>query len=389
MKILYLTPFDPLDNGLGGALRSASLLSALRKVGDVCTIVVSNGERHEGKPSEGLDIRFVRSYQPTVVCRFRFLKKLFAFFSKRFFDGLYISEGSIRQHLGVGNTRFDVVVVRYPWLAGSTGVWKIAPMYVDVDDNPAEAFDASSECRILSIRYQIRKFEFVRWQYLICRLAHGLWVSNQKDVRLMSRFAPCLHFPNIAPGPDGLYDVASDPLKRLVVVGWMAYLPNRKGVDWFVKNIWPDVVACYPEMELCVIGRSLPEAYVKAWSSHAGVRVLGYVKDLAPYYKDALGVVTPLLSGGGTSLKLVEAAKYGCKIFSTSVASRGYSEQERASMHVDVFEDAESFRTLLGKWLAIDNRERIFIRKTILRFSDSMNSQGVVDRSVACMIHDR
>ena len=51
--------------------------------------------------------------------------------------------------------------------------------------------------------------------------------------------------------------------------------------------------------------------------------VHGFVPDLRPYYRQAAVVVVPLLRGGGTNLKVLEAAASGKAIVTTSVGVEG------------------------------------------------------------------
>jgi len=53
------------------------------------------------------------------------------------------------------------------------------------------------------------------------------------------------------------------------------------------------------------------------------VVVHGTVPDMRPYYRDAAIVVVPLLHGGGTRLKILEAGACGKAIVSTSVGAEG------------------------------------------------------------------
>jgi glycosyltransferase involved in cell wall biosynthesis len=54
-----------------------------------------------------------------------------------------------------------------------------------------------------------------------------------------------------------------------------------------------------------------------------GVRLLGEVEDVRPALARAGALLVPLLVGGGTRLKLLEAAAYGVPIVATRVAAEG------------------------------------------------------------------
>jgi glycosyltransferase involved in cell wall biosynthesis len=53
------------------------------------------------------------------------------------------------------------------------------------------------------------------------------------------------------------------------------------------------------------------------------VTIHGSVPDVRPYFDAAMAVVVPLLEGGGTRLKILEAAASGKAIVSTSLGAEG------------------------------------------------------------------
>lgn len=108
----------------------------------------------------------------------------------------------------------------------------------------------------------------------------------------------------------------------LLFTGTMNYHPNVEGIGWFAERVWPRVRAELPTAELVVVGRD-PSAAVRALGELDGITVTGGVPDVAPYFAAAHVVVVPLLSGGGTRLKIVEAAASGRAIVSTARGAEG------------------------------------------------------------------
>jgi succinoglycan biosynthesis protein ExoO len=113
--------------------------------------------------------------------------------------------------------------------------------------------------------------------------------------------------------------------------------PNIVGLNWFYERVWARVRARVRGAELNVIGnvvRSMgppPE----------GVRYLGPVRDLAPYYKKAAVVISPLTAGSGLKIKLVEALAHGKAIVATSVTVQGVDQEVREATRV--VDDPEAF----------------------------------------------
>jgi glycosyltransferase involved in cell wall biosynthesis len=98
--------------------------------------------------------------------------------------------------------------------------------------------------------------------------------------------------------------------------------PNVHGLNWFIEFVWPVVHAACPEAVLLVAGKVADAITV----SHPGVRILGLVDDLAPLYRNAGVVISPLLQGSGLKIKLVEALAHGKAAVVTSVTLQGVAD---------------------------------------------------------------
>jgi glycosyltransferase involved in cell wall biosynthesis len=95
--------------------------------------------------------------------------------------------------------------------------------------------------------------------------------------------------------------------------------PNIVGLEWFFREIWPLVRAKRPHATLKVAG-SVSRALGAA---PAGVTMLGVVPDLAPLYAEAGIVISPLYTGSGLKIKLIEAMAAGKAVVGTSVTAQG------------------------------------------------------------------
>lgn len=141
-------------------------------------------------------------------------------------------------------------------------------------------------------------------------------------------------FPPAGAEPDGA------PV--LLFTGTMNYTPNVEGIRWFADAVWPRVRARRPDARLLVVGRE-PTPAVTRLNELDGVTVTGGVPDVAPYFAAAHLVVVPLLSGGGTRLKIVEAAASGRAIVSTGRGAEGLDVE--AGRELLLADDAEAFAT--------------------------------------------
>lgn len=117
--------------------------------------------------------------------------------------------------------------------------------------------------------------------------------------------------PGVAPGEDD----------TLLFVGSNT-APNVVGLNWFLKDVWPAIIAARPGAHLKVAG-----SVARAVSSlPANVQCLGVVPDLAPIYRAAGVVISPLTVGSGLKIKLVEAMGEGKAVVATAISVQGVAE---------------------------------------------------------------
>lgn len=342
MKILFITRFSPLDNSSGCAVRTGFLWRALQRLGDVRTTVVEGLVR---EPDDG--IRKIRhcpnaSAWPRILTPWYSQAVLFRLGGER---ALRLTKPSDRilAELGWAGESFDCVVVSYVRLASRFVAWRLAPLFLDVVDLPSRDMVIRGRGPIKSLKRRLKAALLGPWQAFVASRAKVSFIANSEELRELPECTKRVHLPNVAPEPPSGYafDGQTEPL--MITVGVMEHLPNALGVDWFVTNIWPAFHAVHPEMRYAVIGRDAPKELVSKWHTVDGVEVVGYVKDLQTWYARACAVVSPVLEGSGTSVKVPEACLHGRPVLATHFSVRGISEGDCSSLDIALFDSADSF----------------------------------------------
>jgi polysaccharide biosynthesis protein PslH len=111
----------------------------------------------------------------------------------------------------------------------------------------------------------------------------------------------------------------------LIYSGSLTYDLNEQAVDWFLEAVLPFVRAQIPEACLTVTGRKTPAHEVKYAHAVADKSLVftGFVADINPVLQAAQVCVVPLLKGGGTRLKILEAWALGVPVVSTTIGASG------------------------------------------------------------------
>jgi glycosyltransferase involved in cell wall biosynthesis len=180
----------------------------------------------------------------------------------------------------------------------------------------------SSWPRRMFLHAQSRKLE--AFERAACRRADLVLACSRDDARELKQLAP--RTP-VAVVPNGVDVARIRPVRtnavpgRLVFVGQMGWFPNREGVDWFLAEILPRVLAVRPDVEFVLVGKN--EGLQVAENVRARVRLLGFVDDVAAELERASIAVVPLRSGSGTRLKVLEAMAHALPIVTTTIGAEG------------------------------------------------------------------
>ena len=95
--------------------------------------------------------------------------------------------------------------------------------------------------------------------------------------------------------------------------------PNIDGINWFLTDVWPSVLELHPDAHLHIAGTCCGSlAHVPA-----NVILLGRVDDLEEAYGHAGVVISPLRSGSGLKIKLIEAMGRGKAAVVTGTTLQG------------------------------------------------------------------
>jgi glycosyltransferase involved in cell wall biosynthesis len=113
---------------------------------------------------------------------------------------------------------------------------------------------------------------------------------------------------------------AADP-PRVVFTGSMDWEPNIDGVEYFCQQIWPSILADFPQARFQIVGRD-PHPRVRRLKTPS-VEITGNVPSIIDYLRPATVVAVPLRIGGGTRLKIFEAMAMGKAVVSTSIGAEG------------------------------------------------------------------
>lgn len=170
-----------------------------------------------------------------------------------------------------------------------------------------------------------------------CRRASTVLACSEDDAAQLRRMAPDTPVQVVPNGvdlehnrPDGK-PVRPD---QTVFVGQMGWFPNRDGVEWFLADILPRILAERRDARFVVVGKTgslvIPEGL------RVNVELAGFVDDVRKPVLESAVYVVPLRAGSGTRLKVLEAMALGKAIVTTRIGAEGIElEPGREALFAD------------------------------------------------------
>jgi glycosyltransferase involved in cell wall biosynthesis len=172
----------------------------------------------------------------------------------------------------------------------------------------------------------------------IVKRARYVWFANPNEQHLRSADTSTL-LPNVIALPNPERPRSAPVADRILMVGLWKHAPNLQGLSWFHQTVWPRLKERFPKAELHVVG-----SYDPAQTSHlTGVTFHGFVEDLATAYDGAQLVIAPILSGGGTQIKVIDALGHGRPLIASQFAHNGFAQDLVDGDHLLTAEGAEQW----------------------------------------------
>jgi len=371
LNVLLVSPMAPSPPRFGAQARTHGLLSNLAKRHDLTAIVLHDDNETPATSGPAMraycrEVIFVRNPKSTGGWRRRVLQAR-SWVSGRSYQRHLFTVPALQETLDhvLGTRRFDVVFVNLPYLAHyrlrRSPPGTVAP--VVVIDSHDIGYDLARQVAANATRLGQRLHASFNWRKLAREElnayndADGVCVCSAADQKRLAADAPSattVVIPNAAdveylqprqtdPAPDG---------RTVLFFGLLATVPNVDGVVYFLREIWPQIVAARPDARFVVIGAD-PAPAIR---THAGpgVTIVGPVDDLRPHLAAADAVVVPLRLGSGTRLKILEAWAMARPVVSTTLGAEGLDAVPEE--HLLLADDAADFARSVVRVL----RERDF-----------------------------
>jgi glycosyltransferase involved in cell wall biosynthesis len=327
-RILYISHTSPVPAKIGPSRRHYHILDQLARFYDVR--LLSLGMKSEEEMfREAFAKRVPRFHYATVQQgkNVRFMLKVWRTLTWRC-DFLPVFEPNLRRLLAevTSSQRLDAIMLSTPLLFGLP-LPRGVPIVSDTHNVESDVLKRTSVLAEDFLRRQ-----YARWQVRSTfreerRCIHGVDLLLANSDRDRQVFENEFDVRNIAVIPNGVDVTEFSPPKSLgdpgtiLFTGLMSYYPNQQAMRWFLSKVFPLILKKVPEAKLVVAGAG-PPAWLLNKKSNI-LEVTGRVPDMRPYFERARVVIAPLMIGGGTRVKILEAQAMARPVVSTTLGAEG------------------------------------------------------------------
>jgi len=380
VRILLLTPQLPYPPHQGTAMRNYGLLEGLSRRHQVhlVSLLAPGDSLGAAEPLQAMLESLDVAPQP----RHSLPRRLFHLVTSSLPDMAHrLASPDLRAVLlrVLEADSFDVVqfegIEMIPYLSVLLGLKQRrgGPLLV-FDDHNAEyilqqrVFEADIR---IPLRWPGAAYSFVQYRRLrryeawACREVDVVVAVSEPDGQALARIVPEVEaevVPNGIPFADyASYEAPEGYLAphSLVFTGKMDFRPNVDAVLWFADRVFPLIQAKVPDAQFYVVGQR-PHERLERLKETAGIVITGRVPETRPYIASADVYVIPLLSGGGTRFKVLEAMALGRPIVSTTMGCDGFPVS--SGREILLADDAEAFAERVLALLADPGRGRSLVQ---------------------------
>lgn len=184
-------------------------------------------------------------------------------------------------------------------------------------------------------RHRLTWWKQRRYAARLLRQVQGCTVASNQERALLQSIAP--GFEPLAVVPNGLDlklyegDWGPSAPNTLIFPGALTYQANFDAMAFFLEAVFPLIRTQRPGATLRITGRT-DGVPLHCLPANDGVIFTGYLEDVRPAVAQSQVCVVPLLTGGGTRLKILEAMALGTPVVSTSRGAEGLEARPGADI---------------------------------------------------------
>lgn len=177
-----------------------------------------------------------------------------------------------------------------------------------------------------SIRSAVTWWRMRRFTRNILRDVDVVTVTSDAERELFSGLLrdpkQCVVMPSVLDMRDYTGHYGPRDHSALLYAGSFGYIANYEAMQWFTREIFGHVTG-REKVKVRVTGNTAGRDLAPLRQACPQIEFTGFVDDIRPYFAESGICIVPILSGGSTRLKIVEAMAWGTPVVSTHIGAEG------------------------------------------------------------------
>ncbi len=361
MKILILStkvPYPPRD---GGAIATLNLAEGLADQGNEIVMLSLNTNKHH------FDIKNIDSHLKAKMrlyavdhnTNINYLRLILNFlFSTKPYNARRFVSRKFKQRLQIllEEIKPDIVQLEGPYLDYCIPLLRKFPGITislrshNIEHEIWERKATTATNRLLKTYFRNLSCRIYRLEYNLLKQIDILVSISERDREKLMQ----MHTLKSINIPTGLelssYPVPSPPSStELFFIGALDWQPNVEGLEWFIKKVFRKLRKEIPEASFHIAGRnaskSLKERLLSLKSQ--GIVFHGEVEDAPSFMNNYAIFISPLFSGSGIRIKILEGMLMQRVVVSTTIAAEGLQVSHGKNIFIHDNPDA-MFETIVN-----------------------------------------
>lgn len=229
--------------------------------------------------------------------------------------------------------------------------------------------DAFDLCRFRAIKDE---------EIILLRKFNKIITLTEKDKEILSLDIPS---ENIYVSPASIPVLKTGPgpfipfSNKLVFIGSSGHLPNTDGIDWFIKEILPEVEKEIPDIKLEIIGRW--ESDYKKRYQKKNIVFPGFIENLETVFSSSL-LIVPIRIGSGMRLKIIEAINHQVPFISTTIGVEGLDFEN--DKDCTIADTPESFANGIVRLSKDGSGQQEFVNHAAIKLKEKYSFESAIKK---------
>lgn len=334
-KVLFLSRWYPVPSDNGSKIRIYNLINGLAKCYDVTLISFDDSPAVDRSNDEMKTICSdvitipIRQFNPdSIKARLGILTS-----TPRSLIDTYSPDMAQQINETITKQKPDLVIASQLGTASYHKVFKMLPaVFEEVELGQLSSNVKHPRSITRRLRNQLTWIKYQQYlSNLLCSFRACTVVSEREKLLLPGKKAANIQveiIPNCININDYQHVDHTPQTDTLIFTGSFSYYPNFEAVIWFLEKIFPKIQENCPSMKLILTGDSAGYSIPQI----ENVIQTGFVEDVKPYIASSSVSVVPMISGGGTRLKILEAMALHTPVVTTSKGAEGLDVEHEVNI---------------------------------------------------------